>query len=75
MLDKLEICRDKIPSPTRDEMMNMIVTALSKIPIDCNKAFKSLFVTNELDGSEDHLVQERIFNLIGPETQFPRKWS
>ena len=28
-------------------------------------AFKSLFVTNALDGSEDYLVSEKLFCLIG----------
>ena len=65
----LELFSDKIPSPTRDEMMDMLVRALSKVneELDTKKAFKRLFVTNALDGSEDHLVSEKLFNLVGNE--------
>ena len=71
MLEKLESNPDKIPSPTRDEMMNMIVSAMSEVKIDTKKAFKNLFVTNALDleGSEDHLVSDRLFQLVGREMQ------
>ena len=60
---------DKIPSPTRDEMMDMTVRALSKIKVDAEYAFKTLFVTNKLDGSEDHLVKDSIFRLVGAKMQ------
>ena len=50
-------------------MMTMCVRAITKAKdqVDTKKAFKSLFVTNALDGSEDHLVSDRIFELVGNE--------
>ena len=33
--------------------------------MDNEKAFKSLFVTNKFDGSEDHLVSNKLFQLVG----------
>ena len=48
-------------------MMSMTVSALSDVKVDCKAAFKSVFVTNELDGSEDHLVSNKLFNLVGQE--------
>ena len=38
-----------------------------QVEIDSNKAFKNLFVTNAFDESEDYLVSERLFKLIGPQ--------
>ena len=54
---------DKIPSPSRDEMMEMCVRAVEKAKekVDTKMAFKRLFVTNALDGSEDHLVSDKVF--------------
>ena len=66
MLEKLRDEPSKIPSPSRDEIMKMSAYALENIKIDCQRAFKSLFVTNSLDGSEDYLVSDKIFRLIGP---------
>lgn len=60
---------DIIPNPTRDEMMDMTVRALSKVEedVDIKRAFKNNFVTNALDGSEDYLVSEKIMELVGSE--------
>ena len=33
--------------------------------VDIKKAFKSLWVSNALDGTEDYLVNEKILGLIG----------
>ena len=43
----------------------MLCKAMANVTLDKVKAFKSLFLTNALDGSEDHLVSDRIFRLIG----------
>ena len=56
MLSMLLKDKAKIPSPSRDDMMRMIATAWGKLNVDHARAFKSLFVTNSLDGSEDYLV-------------------
>ena len=37
---------------------------------DCAKELKSLWVTNALDGSEDCLVSERVYKLVGTRTTF-----
>ena len=73
MLEKLRNESDKIPSPSRDDMMSMIKTAMEKIDesVDVQNAFKRLFITNALDGSEDHMVSDKLFQLIGPQvTEF-----
>ena len=48
-------------------MMSMTVSALSDLKIDCKTAFKNVFVTNALDGSEDHLVNNKLYQLVGQE--------
>ena len=65
MIEKLPASKNKVPSPTRDEMMSMLANICSLLTVDSTAAFKSLFVTNPLDGSEDHLVSEKHFRLIG----------
>lgn len=64
MLSMFQKDKAKIPSPSRDDMMRMIATAWGKLNVDHALAFKSLFVTNSLDGSEDYLVSDRLFRLI-----------
>ena len=67
MLKKLEKYPNKIPSPDRDEMMKWTVKALDQINVNAEQAFKHLFVTTALDGSEDLLVSQRIMKLVGEE--------
>ena len=57
MLEKLKKEPNKIPKPERNEMIEMIVSSLASLNVDFQRAFKSLFVTNALDGSEDYLVK------------------
>ena len=52
-------------SPTTNEMMKMLNASLSRVSIDNEMAFKSECVTNALDGSEEYLVSDRIFRLVG----------
>lgn len=40
----------------------IVIKALEK---DYSDEFKSLWVTSALDGSEDHLVSERIYSIVG----------
>ena len=61
MLQKDKI---KITSPSRDDMMRMIAMAWGKLDVDHTRAFKSLFVTNSLDGFDDYLASDRPFKLI-----------
>ena len=67
MLEQLEKDPIKIPSPSRSEMMSMLLQAWETLEIDTKREFKSLFVTNALDGSEDYLVSDKLFALIGDE--------
>ena len=64
MLEQLEKDPIKIPSPSRSEMMFMLLQAWKTLEIDTKREFKSLFVTNALDGSEEHLVSDKLFALI-----------
>ena len=65
MIVKLQMDKTKVPSPTRDEMMAMLAHAWNALTVDCAAAFKNLFVTNAFDGSEDHLIWDKIFHLVG----------
>ena len=67
MLEQLEKDPIKIPSPSRNEMMSMLLQAWETLEIDTEGEFKSLFVTNALDGSEDYLVLDKLFALTGDE--------
>ena len=54
-------------------MINMTVKAAKKIDVNFSEVFKQLFVTNNLDGSEDYLVSDKLFDLIGNEMKDFRK--
>ena len=73
MFSMLQKNNVKIPSPSRDDMTKMIATAWNKLNVDHTRAFKTFFVTNSLDGSEDYLVSDRLFKLIGDSMVFFRK--
>ena len=47
--------------------MSVLLQAWETLEIDTKRGFKSLFVTNALDGSEDYLVSDKLFALIGDE--------
>ena len=53
MLEQLNNDPNKIPSPSRDEMMRMLLNAWELLDVDTEREFESLFVTNALDMSED----------------------
>ena len=67
MLEQLNNDPNKIPSPSRDEMMRMLLKAWELLDVDTEREFKSLFVTNALDGSEDYLVSDKLHALVGNE--------
>ena len=54
-------------------MMLMLLQAWGRLEIDTKREFKSLFVTNALAGSEDYLVSDKLFALIGDEIVDVRK--
>lgn len=51
----------------------MLLFACRKIEVDTKAAFKSRFVTNSLDGSEDYLVSDRLFRLVGEDMKLFRE--
>ena len=66
MQEQLEKDPIKIPSPSRNKMMPMLLQAWKTLEIDTKGEFKSLFVTNGLDGS-DYFLSDKLFALIGDE--------
>ena len=60
MMEKLQANKKKVPSPTREEMINMAVKASRKVDVSFTEVFKELIVTNKLDGSEDYLVSDKL---------------
>ena len=60
MLEKLTKDPEKFPSHDRSEMMILFVESEKAITLDTNAAFRSVWVTNSLDGSEDYLVNEKM---------------
>ena len=64
MLKMLEIDQTKVPSPKREDMVNMLLSAWRGVENNFAEVFKKLFVTNALDRSEDHLVSNKLFSLI-----------
>ena len=72
MLKMLEAVKSKIPYPNRENMIKMLMNSWDAITADFSQVFKKLFVTNKLDGSEDHLVSDKLFSITGSEIKFPR---
>ena len=72
-MEKLQADKKKVPSPTRDEKINMAVEASRKVDVSFTEVFKKLFVTKKLDGSEDYLVSDKLFALTGNEMKEFRK--
>ena len=69
MLEKLAEDGTKILSPTSSEIMSMLIQANDTLRIDKTSAFKSVWVSNALDGSEVFLVSSRIMRLVGTSMQ------
>ena len=65
MLKNLEVDKNKVPAPNREEMINMLCAAWKETNVDFIAVFKKLFGTNKFDGSEDFLVFDKLFSLIG----------
>ena len=67
MLQKLEAEPNKIPSPTRDDMMDMLLASWESVKLDPVLALKNNFLLNAMDGSEDYLVTDKLMDLVGEE--------
>ena len=55
----------KISSPSRNEMIHMLLQSWELLQVDTQREFKSLFVINALDGSEFYLVSDKLYALVG----------
>ena len=64
MLEQLKKDPNKITSLSRNEMMHILLRSWELLQIDTQREFKSLFVTNPLDGSEDCSLSDK---LVGDE--------
>ena len=73
MLEMLNEHPNKIPSPTRDDIMPMLVEAWQSINVDPVNGLKENFLLNAFDGSEDHLVSDKLYAMVGPEMVTFRK--
>ena len=40
---------------------------MKNVSVDTEEAFKSLWMTNDLNGSEDFKVSDKLYNLVGEE--------
>ena len=69
MLEKLQKYLQKIPQPTRDEMMNMFQKSWNETCAKVNNenVFETNMITIALDGSEDHLASKKLMDLVGTE--------
>ena len=65
MMQQLKPNPKKIPQPSRDDMMRILVESFKSLEIDVESCFEALWVTNALDGTEDYLVSERVMLLVG----------
>lgn len=65
MMKQLESDPKKIPQPTRDDMMRMLVESVNTLDVDFQASYKALWLTSALDGSEDYLVRESIMAMVG----------
>ena len=69
MVDQLKEDPNKIPSPTRNDMMNLFNDAWNQAydQVDNVNVFKKNMVTIALDGSEDVLASRKLMDLVGKE--------
>ena len=65
MLQQLTENRNKVPNPSRDDMMKMLNDSWQALILDPIQALKNNFVSNSFDGSEDYLVHDKLFSIVG----------
>lgn len=65
MITQLRYGPKKIPQPTHDDMVQMLVDSLESIDVDIPARYKAPMLTSALDGSEDYLASEKIMSLVG----------
>ena len=64
MINQLQSDPKKIPQPTRDDVMRMLVESLQSINVDILTCYKALWLTSALDESEDSFVSDEIMSLV-----------
>ena len=55
----------KGPAPDGNDMMKMLNKSMKTVKFDNNRVFKTIWVTNAWDGSENFLISDKIMNLVG----------
>ena len=67
LLDLLRQDPKKIPSPSRDQMMEMFYNAWEKTcsDVDNEQTFNSNMMTLAFDGSGDHFASKKLMDLVG----------
>lgn len=53
------------PAPDGNDMMKMLNKSMKTVKFDNNRVFKTIWVTNAWDGSENFLISDKIMNLVG----------
>ena len=64
MTEMLRKDSNKIPSPSRDNIMKMLNDAWNSLDVDVEEALKKNFLTSAFDGSEDYKVSEKLYSLV-----------
>ena len=69
MVKLLKANPDKIPAPSRNQMMELFDNSWKTVydRIDNVLVFKRNMITLKLDGSEDHLASRKLMDLVGKE--------
>ena len=65
MIKKLREDPTKIPTVGRNEIMNLTIESWNELKVDVEARYKSLWLTNALDGTEDSLTSDKMFQLVG----------
>ena len=65
LTSKLVSDPEKVPAITRNEVMKLCTDAYNNVDVDHSMSFKTNWLTNKFDGSEDYLVSARLMALIG----------
>ena len=63
-LNILEVDKNKVPSPSREHMIGMLLAACKETDADFTTVAKKLFVSNAFDRSEDFIVSAKLFSLL-----------
>ena len=81
MITQLRSDPSRIPQPSCNNIMRMLVESNDSINVQSNDSinvdipahYKALWITNKLNGSENHLGSKYIMNLAGQKLMLFRK--